>query len=302
MRIGFTLPQFAPLAHQPDQVARFARQVEEQIGADSLWVGDRLLAPVNPTVGYGGGTTIPAQFNAILDPFSLLTVAATVTERVELGTNVLNAPWYPPALLARSLTTIDVLSAGRLLLGFGIGWSPEEYQAVGVPMNERGARLDECLDALDALWTTDPAEYRGKYWTVPLTRAELKPTRKSGPPIYLAGFAPVAQRRIARRADGWLPVHRPGTRPFDPDKAITAPLAALRGLAVENGRDPNELRTVLRVYPVEGVGVDECAETLRLAEQDTEVDHAFVDLQCIAENVDHALELAERILDGARRH
>jgi alkanesulfonate monooxygenase SsuD/methylene tetrahydromethanopterin reductase-like flavin-dependent oxidoreductase (luciferase family) len=137
---------------------------------------------------------------------------------------------------------------------------------------------------------------------VPLTRAELKPARKSGPPIYLAGFAPVAQRRIARRADGWLPVHRPGTRPFDPDKAITAPLAALRGLAVENGRDPNELRTVLRVYPVEGVGVDECAETLRLAEQDTEVDHAFVDLQCIAENVDHALELAERILDGARRH
>lgn len=302
MRIGFTLPQFAPLAHQPDQVARFAEAIEEQVGADSLWVGDRLLAPVEPTVGYGGGDTIPAEFNAILDPFALLTVAATVTSRVALGTNVLNAPWYPPALLARSLTTIDVLSAGRLLLGFGVGWSPEEYVAAGVPMTERGARLDECLDALTVLWTNDPAEYHGKHWSVPATRSELKPVQKPGPPIYLAGFAPAARRRIARRADGWLPVHRPGTRPFDPDKTITNPLTHLRRLAAEEGRDPKTLGTVLRVYPVAGATVEDCADTLRRAEQETETNHAFVDLQSVAENVDHALSLAHHILDGARRN
>jgi probable F420-dependent oxidoreductase len=300
MRIGFTLPQFAPLAHQADLVARFATAIEDEVGADSLWVGDRLLAPVDPTVGYGGGTTIPAEFHAILDPFALLTVAATVTSRVTLGTNVLNAPWYPPAILARSLTTIDVLSAGRLLLGFGVGWSPEEYEAAGVPMTERGARLDECLDALEALWTTDPAEHHGRHWSVPATHAGLKPAQKPGPPIYLAGFAPAAQRRIARRADGWLPVHRPGSRPFDPEKTIAAPLSRLRQLTEDEGRDAKSLGTVLRVYPVAGASVDECVDTLRRAEHETETDHAFVDLQSIAENVDHALELADRILDGAR--
>lgn len=301
MRIGFALPQFAPLAHQPDKVAWFAEAIEKHVGADSLWVGDRLLAPVEPTVGYGGGDTIPAEFHAILDPFALLTVAATVTSRVTLGTNVLNAPWYPPALLARSLTTIDILSAGRLLLGFGIGWSPEEYEAAGVPMAERGARLAECLDALDALWATNPAEYQGKHWTVPATHADLKPAQKPGPPIYLAGFAPAARLRIARRADGWLPVHRPGIGVFDPAKTITAPLARLRQLAEAEGRDPKLLGTVLRVYPAAGGTVEDCVDVLRRAERETETDHAFVDLQCVAENVDHALDLAHRILDGARR-
>jgi probable F420-dependent oxidoreductase len=301
MRIGFTLPQFGPLAHQPDQVAHFARQIEEQIGGDSLWVGDRLLAPVNPTVGYGGGDTIPELFNSILDPFALLTVAATVTERVELGTNVLNAPWYPPAMLARSLTTIDLLSAGRLLPGFGIGWSPEEYEAAGVPMSERGARLDECLDALDALWTTDPAEYQGKYWKVPSTRSELKPARKGGPPIYLAGFAPAAMRRVARRGAGWLPVYRPGTGEFDPAASITTPLNHIRQLAEAEGRDPASIGTILRVYPVEDVTAEECGDALVRAEREAGTEHAFVDLQCLAESVDHALELAERILARARR-
>jgi alkanesulfonate monooxygenase SsuD/methylene tetrahydromethanopterin reductase-like flavin-dependent oxidoreductase (luciferase family) len=221
---------------------------------------------------------------------------------VTLGTNVLNAPWYPPALLARSLTTIDVLSAGRLLLGFGVGWSPEEYVAAGVPMGERGARLDECLDALEALWTNDPAEYHGRHWSVPATRAELKPAQKDGPPIYLAGFAPAAQRRIARRADGWLPVHRPGTGPFDPTATITAPLANLRQLTEQEGRDPASLGTVLRVYPVAGATVEECVDTLRRAEQETETDHAFVDLQSVAENADHALDLAHRILNGTRQN
>jgi len=301
MRIGFTLPQFGPLAHQPDQVAHFARQIEEQVGGDSLWVGDRLLAPVNPTVGYGGGDTIPALFNSILDPFALLTVAATVTERVELGANVLNAPWYPPAMLARSLTTIDLLSAGRLLPGFGVGWSPEEYEATGVPMSERGARLDECLDALEALWTTDPAEYNGKYWKVPSTRSELKPARNGGPPIYLAGFAPAALRRVARRADGWLPVHRPGTGEFNPDASITGPLNHIRQLAEAEGRDPASIGTILRVYPVEGVTAEECGDVLARAGREAGTEHAFVDLQCLAESVDHALELAERILARARR-
>jgi probable F420-dependent oxidoreductase len=300
MRIGFALPQFGALAHEVDQVARFARHVEA-LGGDSLWAGDRLLAPVNPTVGYGGGSTIPSTFHAVLDPFTLLAIAATVTERVQIGTNVLNAPWYPPAVLARTLTSIDLLSGGRLVPGFGTGWSPEEYQAAGIPMHERGARLDECLDALEALWTTDPAEYHGTHWSVPATHAKLKPAQKPRPPLYLAGFAPAAMRRVARRADGWLPVCRPGTGTFDSDTAITAPLNRIRHMAEQYGRDPAQIGAILRVYPTQNATVEQTAQTLILAEQDAGVDNAFVDLMALADNTDHAIELAARILERAHQ-
>ncbi|TQN28619.1 putative F420-dependent oxidoreductase [Haloactinospora alba] len=298
MRIGFTLPQMGALAHETHDVARFAREAE-RIGADSLWVGDRLLGPVNPSVGYFGSDSIPEEFHAVLDPFALMAVAATVTERVSVGANVLNAPWYAPAVLARSLTTIDRLSGGRLLPGFGTGWSPEEYQAAGVPMKERGARLDECLDALEVLWSENPAQYEGKHWRVPATHSDLKPVQRPRPPVYLGAFAPAAMQRVARRADGWLPVVAPGTGPFDPT-AITAPMADIRTRASEAGRDPAELGMVLRVYPTATASVDEIAEALVRAEREAGVDHAFVEMMNVATEVDGALELAERVLDTAR--
>ncbi len=299
MRIGFTLPQFGPLAHEAVDIVRFARTIEE-IGGDSLWVGDRLLAPVNPTVGYGGGDTIPEVFRSALDPFTVMAVAASATERVEIGSNILNAPWYAPAVLARSLTTIDQVSAGRLLVGLGIGWSPEEYQAAGVPMPERGARLDEGLDALDALWTADPAEYHGRYWTVPATHAGLKPARRPRPPVYLAGFSPAAVNRIARRADGWLPVIAPGGRPVDPAKQIAAPMAHIRELAEQQGRDPADLGLVLRVNPTGDRTVEAVADAIVLARDEAGVDHAFVELMYLASTVDQALDLAGGILELTR--
>jgi probable F420-dependent oxidoreductase len=299
MRIGFTLPQFGALAHQPEQVAPFARQAEA-LGADSLWVADRLLAAVEPTVGYAGTDSIPPAFNARLDPFALLTVAATVTERVQVGSNVLNATWYPPALLARSLTTIDQLSGGRLIPGFGTGWSPEEYQAANIPMEDRGARLDESLDALEALWTTNPAEYHGRFWTVPATHNDVRPVQRPRPPIYLAGFAPAALRRVARRADGWLPVTAPGAGEFDPAAAITGPLARIGGLAQEYGRDPAAIGAILRVYPVGTASLDDIVTTIVRTGRETDVDHVLVDLMNIAKDTDHALDLASRILESAR--
>ena len=181
MRTGFTLPQMGAPAHYAREATGFARQAERS-GADSLWVGDRLPAPVNPTVGYGGGDDIPEAFHAVLDPFVLPSIAAACTEHVQIGTNVLNAPWYPTAVLARSLTSIDLVSGGRLVPGLGVGWSPEEYLATGVPMSQRGARLEECLDALEAYWSDNPVEYHGKHWTVPATYADLKPVQRPRPP------------------------------------------------------------------------------------------------------------------------
>jgi probable F420-dependent oxidoreductase len=298
MKIGFTLPQTGAVAWQATQVARYAREVE-QLGGDSLWVIDRLLSPPNPTVGYNGADTFPEEFRAILDPFALLAVAATATERVLVGSNILNTPWYPPALLARTLTTLDVLSGGRLVPGLGVGWSPEEYDAVGVPMAERGARLDETLDALEQLWTADPASYDGKHVRVPETRTALKPVRT--PPIYLAGFAPNAMRRVARRADGWLPaVLLPGT--VDLDAAVNQPLAAIRAMAVEENRDPGTLDMILRIYPTVRTDtvVDDVADVIRRVAAETEVRHVLVDLMYQADDVDGLLKQVEGILTAAR--
>ncbi len=296
MRIGFCLPQFGPLA-DPPQVARFARDAEA-LGADSLWVGDRLLVPVSPSVGYAGGDSIPVQFRASLDPFAALTMAAAVTSRTLLGTSVINAPWYPPALLARSLSTIDVLSGGRLVAGFGTGWSPEEFQAVGVSMTARGERLDECLDILHALWADGPVEHQGKRWTIPPAYINLKPVQRPRPPVYLGGYLPAALDRIARRADGWLPsVRVPG--PFDP-LTIGRPLAQIRETAQRLGRDPAHLGAIVRINVSAGATSADIAAVIAAAGQVIGIDHVFADLMYVANDVDQALDIAARVLEQAR--
>lgn len=292
MRIGFGLPQFGRAAEAADRTMGFAAAAEER-GAASLWAGDRLLAAVDPRVGYGGGPGIPDRMRAAHDPLALLTAAAAVTSRVQLGTSTLNAPWYPAALLARQTATVDRISGGRLLLGLGTGWSPEEYDAVGVPMSERGDRLDECLDVLATWWNDDPVALDGTFATIAPSHVRVKP---HGIPVYLAGFAPRARRRIAGRADGFLPVMIPGA---DPHKAVTRPWEQLRGMAREAGRDPAALGAVLRVNPRAGQTVDDVAATLRRVAAETEIEHAFVDLLYLADDPDTQLGLATRILDAA---
>lgn len=294
MRIGFCLPQFGVPAAVPGAVTRFAREAEA-LGADSLWVGDRLLAPVTPEVGYAGTSSMPVQFRAPMDPFTVLAAAAAVTTRPLLGTSVLNAPYYPPPVLARSLTTLDVLSGGRLITGLGSGWSPEEFRAVGVPMKQRGARLDECLDILDALWTKNPAEYHGRHFDIDQAHADLKPVQQPGPPVYLGGYSPAALDRAARRADGWLPTAVvPG---FDPAR-IAAGAARVREGAAAAGRPEPGL--ILRVNPAARATVADIAATIATAADAFGVGHAYVDLMYLADGTDAAIGLAGQILDAVR--
>lgn len=119
MRFGFALPQLGS-AIGPEALDSVAKRAEE-LGFDSLWVLDRILWPVNPRAPYPiGDGSLPAKYKSVLDPLETLTFAAARTSRVALGTSVLNLPWYNPVLLARRLTTLDVLSAGRLRVGFGM--------------------------------------------------------------------------------------------------------------------------------------------------------------------------------------
>jgi len=238
MRFGFALPQVGS-AVGPETLVTVAKRAED-LGFDSLWVLDRILWPVSPRAPYPiGDGSLPVKYKSVLDPLETLTFAAAHTRRIALGTSVLNLPWYNPVLLARRLTTLDVLSAGRLRIGFGIGWSPDEYEAADVPWQERGQRADELIQALKKIWTTDPVEFQGKYYRIPKSVIGPKPVQKPHPPIYMAAYTPAAMKRVAAEANGWFPVGIPLS-------GIGPMFEGIKGMAKDAGRDPSALALIVR--------------------------------------------------------
>ena len=237
MRIGFALPQVGPEAG-PQSLTMVAQHAE-QLGFDSLWVLDRILWPVNPRAPYPiGDGSLPVKYKNVLDPVETLTFAAAHTSRIALATGVLNLPWYNPVMLARRLSTLDVLSGGRLRVGFGIGWSPDEYEAAGANWEQRGKRTDEAIEVLKKIWTTDPVEFQGKYFRIAKSFIGPKPVQKPHPPIYMAAFTPAAMKRTALEANGWLPVGIPlsGMGPmFD----------QIKTMAKDAGRDASALELIV---------------------------------------------------------
>jgi probable F420-dependent oxidoreductase len=230
LTLGFGLPVSGSWA-TPGNVAAVARRAEE-LGYSSLWSFQRVVVPVDDDYG--------PQYRSVLDPVVALGFAAAVTSRVRLGTAVVNAPYVAPALLAKQLATIDVLSAGRLDVGLGLGWAPHEFAALGAPWERRGARLAEYVACLRALWADDPVAFSGEFFTVPPSRMQPKPVQRPGPPILLGGAADAALRRAGRIADGWISASRHDLT------AISAALGTIRGAAEQAGRDPATLRLVVR--------------------------------------------------------
>ena len=237
MRFGFALPQVGSVAGS-EALVTVAKRAEE-LGFDSLWVLDRILWPVNPRAPYPlGDGSLPLQYKNVLDPVETLMFAAAHTKRIALATGVLNIPWYNPVLLARRLTTLDVLSGGRLRVGLGIGWSPDEYEAAGAAWEDRGKRADEAIKVLKKIWTTDPVEFQGKFYQVAKSFIGPKPLQKPHPSIYIAAFTPAAMRRVAAEAEGWLPVGIPLT-------GVGAMFDQIKSMAKNAGRDPSALELIV---------------------------------------------------------
>jgi len=237
VRFGFALPQIGSPAG-PEALVMVAKRAED-LGFDSLWVLDRLLWPVNPRAAYPiGDGSLPVQYKNVLDPVETLTFTAAHTSRIALATGVLNLPWYNPVLLARRLTTLDILSGGRLRVGFGIGWSPDEYEAAGATWQDRGKRADESIELLKKVWTTDPVEFHGKHYRIPKSFIGPKPVQKPHPPIYMAAFTPSAMKRVAAEADAWLPVGIPLSE-------VGAMFDGIKNMARETGRDPSKLELIV---------------------------------------------------------
>ena len=192
--LGFGLPVSGRWA-TPDTIRRTARRAEE-LGYASLWTFQRVLSPADGGLG--------PSHRSVLDPVVPLAYVAGHTDRIRLGTATICAPFTAPALLAKTLTSLDVLSGGRLTVGLGMGWMPQEYAAAGVPFERRGERMDEYLRCLEALWTQDPVEFAGDFYTVPRSHVGPPPVQRPHPPVLLGGAAAPALRRAGRLAQGWI--------------------------------------------------------------------------------------------------
>jgi probable F420-dependent oxidoreductase len=228
--LGFGLPVSGSWA-TPSTMLGIARRAEE-LGYASLWTFQRLLSPVGAGLG--------ESHRAVHDSVVALAYVAGHTERIGLGTATLCAPFTPPSMLAKAMTTLDTVSGGRLSVGLGIGWLPEEYTCAGVPFARRGARMEEYLRCLQALWTQDPVEFAGEFYTVPRSHAGPRPVQRPHPPLLLGGTAEAALRRAGRLAQGWI-----GSSRHDLSR-IGACAEVVRAGARHAGRDPDTMRIVVR--------------------------------------------------------
>jgi probable F420-dependent oxidoreductase len=239
MRVGFALGNIGPIG-TADNIVKIAQRAEA-LGYDSLWTVERLLWPVKPQSPYPvtPDGSLPVEYKHVLDPLEALTFVSAHTKKIALGTSVLDMPYYNPVMLTRRLSTLDLLSGGRLRVGLGLGWSKDEHDAVGAEMKQRGARADEFIQVVKTIWTTDPAEFHGRYYTLPKSHIQPKPVQKPHPPIYLAAFAPAALTRIAKLADGWNPV----AIPVD---GMNKMFDGVKEMARAGGRDPSKLELIVR--------------------------------------------------------
>ncbi len=236
MRYGFYLPTRGPTATR-DGILALARE-GERLGLNSAMVADHIVFPVESrsTYPYTLDGKHPSVGDA-LDAFSILGVAAGATERLRLVTSVLVLPYRNPVLTAKMAASLDVLSAGRLILGVGAGWLKEEFEALNSPAFEaRGMVTDEWIAILKQLWTQSPASFDGRFYRYSDIRCEPFPMQKPHPPIWVGGHSRAALRRTARHGDGWHPVGAVAASPLPPEE-MRAHLETLKRLTEAEGRD-----------------------------------------------------------------
>jgi len=249
MEFGLALPGRGPLA-TPDVVLKIAAKAEALRFA-SLFVTDHVVLPAStarsvypysPSGQFPGGSQ-----QDYLEPLTMLGHLAHATRRVRLGTSVLVIPYRHPLTVAKMLATIDQLSKGRVILGAGVGWLREEFEALGAPpFEERGRVTDEYLTLMRRAWTQDPVSFEGRYCPVRDVHVLPKPAQRGGIPIWIGGHTEAGLRRAGTLGDGWHPI---GLRPpatLAPDE-YAAKAARLRDYAKTAGRDPEALTLSLRV-------------------------------------------------------
>ncbi len=261
-------------------IASFAREVEG-LGFDGFWCGEHLLLR-GPTV----------------DALTAMAVAAGATSKITIGSSILLLPLHHPTMVAKAVTTLDYASQGRVVLGTGIGGQfPKEFEAVGVPMAERGRKTDEALEIIKRLWTEETVTYAGRFYSLDGVSLEPKPLQRPHPPIWLAGRREAAMRRAAKYGDGWMPYL------YTPE-AYKQSLQRIQTLAQGYGRGSQQIQPALLVY----VAISDTAEE---AQRGADVYHGAqmgVNLEGFSERYDllgpsrECIRRLEEYVDAGVRH
>ncbi len=202
MKFGLQLPSAQPGASS-DAILSVAKRAEE-LGLDSVWMFDHLFTPsgLESKYPYSRDGSYPLTPNdPFFDPLGLFGVLASATQRVQMGTAVLIAAYRHPIVLAKVITTIENFAPGRILLGLGAGWMREEFEAVGLTRDRRGARLTEYITALRQLWSGQPTSFDGEFYS--WGEAGFLPAPTQPIPIIVGGHADAALKRAATVGDGW---------------------------------------------------------------------------------------------------
>ncbi len=241
---GCSMPTRGPMS-SPEAIRSLAQRAED-LGFDSVWVSDHIILPrqVRPLYPYAAdGVPGFHPDEPYYEALAALNFLAGCTQRVRLGTHVLIVPYRNPVITAKMLATLDVLSGGRVIVGVGVGWMEEEFQALGLSTYaERGAVTDEYIQLYKELWTKDEPVFQGKHYQLSGSGFQPKPIQKPHPPIWVGGHTDPAIRRAARLCDGWMPI---GLRPpaiLEPEE-MAGKIARLRALTSAAGR-PEDAVTI----------------------------------------------------------
>lgn len=225
-------PQFGITMFPTDysmQPVALARAVEER-GLDSLYFPEHTHIPTSRATPFPGGGDLPEWYSHTHDPFVALAAAAAVTERIQLGTGICLVTQRDPIILAKECASLDMISNGRLVLGFGAGWNREEMENHGANYPKRWAVAREKVLAMKAIWTEDEAEFHGEWVNFDPIWSYPKPVQASGPPVWLGASSNWVFDRVAEYAEGWMPIG--GLRPGDMDRMREA--LAARNRKVED--------------------------------------------------------------------
>lgn len=216
----------------------------ERLGVATLWVPEHvvLIDKYASKYPYTQDGRLPAPTNApIFDPFIALATMAAVTSKIRLATGICLVPEHNPVVLAKVIATLDFLSAGRTVLGVGIGWLEEEFQALGIPWEHRARRTRECIDAMRKLWTDDPSAYHGEFVRFEGVRSNPKPAQGAKLPIFFGGESAPALRRVAEYGSGWCGFN------LTPEQAAPK-IKRIEELLKANGRQRSEVELAVSPY------------------------------------------------------
>jgi len=248
MKFGVHLPQSGPAA-SASAIQRVAKQAEE-LGFSDVWVSDHIILPKDAAYP-------PSAY--ILEPLVALTWAAAATRSVGLGTTVLVLPLRPPVLLAKMLSSLDLMSDGRLIVGAASGWLEREFEALGVPFEERGARTDETISVMRRCWEDDPIDLQAEATGASLVAMRAKPQPSRKIPIWVGGHSEAAFRRAVTVGDGWHGAFQspeqtaPMTKRLRRDRPEPSFTLSMRATWDALRDDPGDIRRDLEQYIEAGI-------------------------------------------------